>query len=228
MPEISDDELKALNDAKAERDALKAEADRAKADKEKADKEAADKLKNKGGDGKPDPKDDDLNTRVRKEREAADKNKTEIKSIESALKFNLSVNDFVKTNLDVLPAEIGELLKAAEKESYDSAAEKANAVKTAFIQSFFAVQEHVDLLTANQKTALADYLKLTKNGKEARAEAIYENLFEPALETLKKVKKAEELGKARMGLSPGSKVDDAYKQKLMDGSKNAYMKKKGA
>lgn len=184
-------------------------ADKAAKDaKDKADKEAADKAaKDKGG--------EDLREKVRKEKESTDAKAGEIKGIEKALSFNMSVEKFVKDNTDVLPSEIPELLKAAEKEKYDSAAEKASAIRSAFVQSFFAVQAHVDLLTASQKTTLDDYLKLTKNGKEQKASEVYENLFEPALETLKKVKKAEELGKARSGFASSSKVEDGYKQRLM-------------
>jgi hypothetical protein len=127
-----------------------------------------------------------------------------------------------------MPNEIQEILTAAEKEKYDSATEKASAIKRAFIESFFAVQDNVDLLTTAQKATLDDYLKLTKNGKEAKAETVFENLFEPALETLKKVKKAEELGKARSGYASSSKVEDGYKARLMSGSKKTYLGEKGA
>lgn len=196
-------------------------AEKEKADKEKADKEKADKEKNK-------TQDDDLNDKVKKEKDAAAAKAGELKGIEKALQFNMSVEKIVKDNGDVLPSEMGDLLKAAEKEKYDSAGEKAAAIKTAFIKSFFAVQANVDLLTSAQKTALDDYLKLTKNGKEEKAAEIYENIFEPALETLKKVKKAEELGKARGGFATSSKVEDAYKQKLMAGSRKMYLNEKGA
>lgn len=213
MPEISDDELKqftALKESEAKAKTDKEAADKVAADKAKADKEAADKDKNKGGQS-----DDDLREKVRKEKEAAGSKAGEIKTIEKALAFNMSVEKFVSDNADALPSEIPDLLKAAEKEKYDSAAEKASAIRAAFVQSFFSVESHVELLTASQKTTLDDYLKLTKNGKQDKASEVYENLFEPALETLKKVRKAEELGKARSGFASSSKVEDGYKQRLM-------------
>lgn len=157
----------------------------------------------------------DLRTKAAKGKQSAEEKALETRSIEGALKFNLGVQDFVKTNSDLLPSEIGEILKTAEKETYDSAIEKAGAMKSAFIQAFFSVQENVDALTASQKTQLDDFLKLTKTGKEAKAASIYENIFEPALETLRKVKKAVELGKARNGFATGNAVQDGYKQRLM-------------
>lgn len=199
-------------------------------DKNKNKDDDKDKNKNKGGKADDseddDNEEDDLRDKVRKEKEAKDKNAGEIKGIEKALKFNLAVADFVKGNVDLLPSEAGDLLRAAEKETYDTAKEKASAIQAALVQSFFAVQSNVDLLTTSQKAALDDYLKLTKNGKEQKAPEIYENLFEPALETLKKVKKAEELGKARMGFASSSKAEDSYKQKLMAGSRKAYLNEK--
>ncbi len=182
----------------------------------------------KGGKKDDDGQGDDLREKVRKEKEAKESKDGEIKGIEKALAFNMGVESFVKTNVDILPAEIGDLLRAAEKEKYDTAAEKSGAIKSAFIQSFFAVQSNVDLLTPNQKAVLDDYLKLTKNGKEQKAAQVYENIFEPALETLKRVKKAEELGKARAGFASSSKAEDGYKARLMAGSRKAYLNEKGA
>lgn len=232
---MNEEDLKALVGEKAF-EAMTAEqrsAAIAKFTPPKKDDDEGDKNKGKKTGGKKDDEDeedegDDLREKIRKEKEAANTEAAKMKGIESALKFNLGVADFIKANEDVLPEEIPQILKAAEKEKYDSAGEKASAVKAAFVQSFFAIQANVDLLTSNQKSQLDDYLKLTKNGKEQKAEAIYENLFEPALETLKKVKKAEELGKARTGFASGSKVEDGYKARLMAGSRKTYLNEKGA
>ncbi len=189
-----------------------------------------DKGKGKGkesedDDSEEDDEDDskDLRKTVAKGKQSDAEKKAELRRIEGTLKFNMGVEGFVKDNADILPAEIPEILKAAAKETYDSESDKAAAVRSAIVQSFFSVQDNVNLLTANQKTALDDYLKLTKNGKEQKADNVYENLFEPALETLRRVRKAEEVGKARTGIASGSKVEDAYKKRLMDNSKKNYL-----
>lgn len=180
------------------------------------------------GEAGDEDKDATLRDKIKKQKEREEERRQENRRIESALKFNLSINDFVKNNEDLLPSEIPEILKAADKEKYDSAIERANIVKSNLIQAFFAVQSNLDLLTANQKAQLDDYLKLTKNGKEQRAELIYENIFEPAIETLRKVKKAEEVGKANAGFSSGSKSENAYKEKLMAISRKTHLGEKGA
>lgn len=205
---------------------LKAKAD--EADKYKTELEGL-KSKKKTDDPPPDDEDDDdLNEKARKAKEAKEKDAVKTKELEGALKFNLSVADFVKSNKDLLPTEVEDVLKEAEKESYDSAFEKANAVKAGMIKAYFSVQANLDFLTASHKTQIDDYFKLTKNGREEKAAQIFENIFEPAIETMKKVKKAEELGKASGGHSGGSKHENAYKEKLMNVSKKTHLGEKGA
>ncbi len=171
-------------------------------------------------------KDLSLNDKVKREREDRDKKDSSTKHLEHALTFNLTSADFLKENESVLPKEISEIFQAAQKEKYESAIEKANATMDAIIQSFFAQQANVDLLPKNQKVTLADYLKMTKTAREEKAKDIYENLFESSLETLKRVKKAEELGRNNMGLRDGSKADAQYKEKLMSLSRKHFLGEK--
>lgn len=163
-----------------------------------------------------------LNEKVQRERQDQEKKASDSKNLESALTFNLTSGTFLKANESVLPKEIGDIFKAAEKESYSSAIEKANATKSAIVQAFFSQQANVDYLTDNQKTTLADFLKLTKNGKEEKAQAIYDNLFEPALSTLKRVKKAEDLAKQNQGFGGNTDVDQAYKARLTEMANKKY------
>lgn len=202
-----------------------------KEEDEDEDEEKEKKKKAKKGktDDEEDEDEEDLREKVRKQKEGKVAKETETRALEKAIGFNMGVDKFITDHADILPPEFTDLLATAKKETYDSQAEKASAIQSAFIQAFFAVQAHVDLLTTSQKAALDGYSKLTKSGKEQKARELYENLFEPALETLKKVKKAEELGKARSGFATSSKVEDGYKQKLIDGSRAMYLnKKKGA
>ncbi len=220
MP-MDENEQKAFDQMKADAEAAKAEVTKLKADsdaeKAKREKEAADKDKNK---------DEDLLTKAKKEKDDAEKAKGDSKKIEGAIGFNMGIENFVKEHKDLLPSDFDGVLKAASKETYDSQSEKAAALKCALVQSFFSVQSNLDLLTTNQKNQVADFLKLTKTGKEGKASELFENVFEPALETLKKVKKAEELGKSRQGLGSSSAIEDGYKNRLMAGSRKAYLNEK--
>lgn len=208
--------------AKMQEDLKKSQEEIAALKKEKDDekKKAQDELdrkKKESGEG------DDLLARAKKEKEEKEAAAKGDKSLESALSFNLTVADFVKNNKDILPDDFAKVLELANKESYDTPKQKANAIRSGLIQSFFSVQSHQDLLTENQKKTLADFLKLTKTGKEEKSHEVYENVFESAFEMLKHVKKAED--KAKMKASEGTN-SSSYKDKLMKGSTDKFFGKK--
>lgn len=176
---------------------------------------------------KPAPKDDsDLNTKVALENKEKEEKQAEAKNLEAALTFNLTSKSFIEENQSILPKDMVDIFTAADKEKYDSAVDKANATKSALIKSFFDVQENLDLLTKTQKTNIEDYFKLTVKARQARANDIFENIFEPALATVKNIKKAEEVAKAKAGVFDPSEVDAAYKDKIMKGSKSHYLGEK--
>ncbi len=207
---MTPEEQKEFDTAKADSAALKAELEKLKTPPAK--KEVIEE--------------DGLREKAIKEKEAGDNKKLEEKRLESALRFTMGVAELVKANSDALPSGIANILATAEKEKYDSSVEKASAIKAAFIHEYFSVQANVDLLTASQKVALDDYLKLTKNGREQKSEVVYENLFEPALEMHKRLKKAEELSKARSGFASGNSVDDGYRDRLIKAARKTYLGEK--
>lgn len=169
-------------------------------------------------DPKPEPKEDpELIEKARLKKAEDDKKMGDNKALENALKFSLKSEEWLKVNASLLPKEIGDIFKQAETEKYDSAIEKDGALKSGIVQAFFKVQENLDLLTASQKSNLDEYLKLTKNEKQVQAQKIYDSIFEPTFETLKRVKKAEALSK---GLGTGG--DDGYKNRLIEGSKKHF------
>ncbi len=160
-----------------------------------------------------------LNEKAKLSREELDKKSSDTKALESSLRFTMGAEQFLKTNGSLLPKDVTDIFSAAEKEKYDSAVEKAAAVKAGLIQSFFSIQANVDLLTPGLKSSLDDYLKLTNTGKQERAGQAYDGIFEPAFEMLKRIKKAEALGK---GFGSDGDMESAYKTKLMNGSKQHF------
>ena len=76
-------------------------------------------------------------------------------------------------------------------------------------------------MTPGLKSNLEEYLKLTKNGKQEKAQAIYETIFEPAFEMLRRVKKAEALSK---GERSGS--DDALIEKRVSRATKHFLREK--
>lgn len=148
----------------------------------------------------------DLRKKVKKNAQSSEDRAKEIKQIESAVTFNSGVDEFVKKNANLLPKEILDIVKQGHKESFDSQIAKANAIRASVIQSYFSVQDNLDALTKSQKEGLDHYLKLTKTGKEENAANIYENIFEPALETRRKIEKAREVGQSRVTVSDDSDI----------------------
>lgn len=161
--------------------------------------------------------------KARSQREADDKRTGDTKALEAALKFDIGAEQFLKTNESLLPKDITDLFEQSKKETYDSAVEKVSALKAGMIQSFFSVQANLDLLTPGLKTHLDDYLKLTKTGKQERAQSVYDSIFEPAFEMLKRIKKAEALNK---GFGTEGDADTAYKNKMIALSKKHYLGEK--
>lgn len=168
----------------------------------------------------PDDKDKSLLDKARDKRAEDDKKNVDTKALENALRFSMGADQFLKTNASLLPKDISDIFQAAEKEKYDSAIEKDAAIKAGIIQSFFSLQANVDLLTPGLKSGLDDYLKLTKAGKHEKSQLVYDSIFEPAFEMLKRTKKAEELNK---GYGHGGDDETVYKNKLMEQSTKHYL-----
>ncbi len=165
--------------------------------------------------------DDDLASKAKKAQDEKDKKGSDSKALESALKFTMGSAEWLKTNASLLPKDVEGIFAAAEKETYDDAVQKASAVKSGLIQTFFKVQENLDLLTGAQKTALEDWQKLTKNGKEEKAQSVFDSIFEPTFEMLKRIKKAQQVNKS--GQREGDDAENAYKNKLMNSGKKHHM-----
>lgn len=175
--------------------------------------------------GTPPKKEDDpdLADKARKEREAAEKKTAESKSMESALSFNLQTKDFLKNNATLLPKSIEGILAQAEKETYDSALDKSAAIKVGIVSEYFAQQDNLDLLTASQKSSLEEFLKLSKTVKQERVNGIYDSIFEPTLESARRIKKAKAV---QQGLADPSDNEDAYKKRMMELSRKHYLGEK--
>lgn len=169
----------------------------------------------------PEPKDTkDLADQAKKDREETERKSKQEKSMEAAITFNHASKDFLKANVGLIPKTLESVFTAAEKEKFDSQVEKANAIKAGIVQEFFAVQDNHDLLTAAQKSELDEFLKLTKNGKQDRVENIYAMIFEPTLETKRKIEKAKQVNLDTKDQTDGEK---AYVDRMMKLSQKHYL-----
>lgn len=174
----------------------------------------------------PNPKDDKkdpLLDKVDQDNRNKEKAKDQERQMEGALNFILSSDKFIKENETVLPKNVSEIFAAAAKEKYDSKLDQANATKAALVKSFFDVQANLDELTPNQKEQVQDYLKLSPQARQEQAAAIYNNIFEPTLAAMKRIKKAEQLAKAGSGAIDGTDSDKAFRDRMIKGANAHYL-----
>ena len=184
--------------------------------------DALEKGKEKDKDKNDDPS---LADKARKLREDQESNSKKEQSLESAINFTTGSKEFIKNNATLLPKTIEGIFSQAEKETYDSKVEKANAIKSGIISEFFAVQANMDQLTGPQKIEIDNFLKLTKNGKQERVENIYSMIFEPTLEMVRKIEKARQLNNGTKNQSDGEK---ALAERMMKLSRKHYLGEKDA
>jgi hypothetical protein len=193
--------------------ALKAENDSIKAKLKEYDDEKVRKAKeeaeNKGNQEK------DFSQKVEDSKRERERQAGDTRKLERALKFTLQSDIFKKEHQEILSKDVTDLFDEANKQKFDSEIDKANSIKSAMIQSFFKLQANLDYLTPDQKQTIEDYYKLSARGKEEKADDLFMNVFEPCLGLIHKVKKAEQLGKSKAGLSDSDSTEDNYKKRLI-------------
>jgi len=168
----------------------------------------------------PKPDDESLADQARRKREADEKSAGDTKKMEAALRFSLGSEAWLQTNQSLLPKSIPGIFEAAKKEVYATESDKVAAIKAGIVTEFFSEQANLDLLTESQKNALDEFRKLTNTVKQERAGQLYDSVFEPTFEMLKKLKKAQQLAS---GISTPTDAEAKYKDKLMKGSRNHYL-----
>lgn len=185
---------------------------------------------NPSGGGGGNNSDPDLREKAEKERRENEEKARDVKAVEGAVKFNMGLKEFTEKNKELLPKEVGDIVRLSDRESYGSEVARANALKASIMQSYFLVEANLTDLTASQKESVAEFLKLSKTGRESKAAELYNAVFEPALEMHKKLHKAQEIVRAKNGYaSGGSSAMDTYKQKLLEAAKRGIInRKKGA
>ncbi len=173
----------------------------------------------------PDPKpnpDTGLDEKARLAAAEREKSAARETRLASAVRFDIQSKEFLKANETLLPEEAAGVFAEAEKDKFDDAVQKDESIKAGLITAFFRVQTNVDLLTQGQKSRLDEYLKLTKTGKQEKAQGIYDMVFEPALEKLRDHKRAEALSRGHST----SESADGYKKKMIEHSTKHYLREK--
>lgn len=180
---------------------------------DKLEKENAElRAKGQGGGSGNGSQDEDLAAKAKREREAKEKNEAESKTLSTAIKYNMQVADWAKTNATLLPQSVEGLIAQAEKQNYGTEIEKANAIKVGVVQEFFAQQANLDLLTDSQKATLDQFKALTNTEKVQRVAKFFDDVFEPTFLALKRIKKQDQLAKGH-GAQSDSETKHVEKMK---------------
>lgn len=175
-----------------------------------------------GGGTPPKQDDEDLSSKARAALDKKASDNASSKEIEQAIEYNLKSKNWAQENKELLPKTIDSIFEEASKENFNSAIDKANAIKVGVVQEFFSIQENLDLLTERQKEALEDFKKLTKNEREQKVDGVFSNIFEPSFEMKRKLKRAEQVSK---GFGDSDSTKENFKNKMKEISEKRYLKK---
>lgn len=110
---------------------------------------------------------DEAKEAYRKEAEAKELNA----SLANAIKFNMSVDGFIKDNEAILPKEARTLFDTVNNKVYSTDVEKANVLRKGLIEQFIELKENFDILPsslkdkANRFKALTDDERVKQSGK---------------------------------------------------------------
>lgn len=194
---------KLKNDLKAKDDT------KSKEEKDRIAKEEADKVKGK-----------DYSEIARQKEDDDKKEKDKTAEMEKSAIFNANLNQFVKDNGPLVSPRLASVVEVANKENFANSTERARELKGAIVKEFFSVESNVKHLTDSQKARLDFFLTQTKNGRAEQITAIWDDLFEPTLELVRKIKSFEEKSSGKV------KSDSGIKNKFMEVGKKSYLKTK--
>jgi hypothetical protein len=149
------------------------------------------------------PKSKSIAQEAKDQIEADKSNAASLTQIQSSIKFNLSINDFVEKNKNLLPEETSKILSTAKDKFFNNDNERANTIRKNILDTFLEKQENIDSLTVHLANRAADYKSLAETDKEKRSSEFWD-LVETGVALKSGIKKAEALNKINGGNAAGS------------------------
>lgn len=138
----------------------------------------------------------------------------EKKSIEHAVRFNLSIEKYIEENKDVLPPECAKIVEASKDKKFSSEVLKANEIRKGIMNLFLSKAENVDCLPPSQKELVAEYKSLTTDEQEKQS-AKFWNLVEVGVNNRVLMRRAEQFGKTANAGGAGDYRTD-YEKRFLD------------
>lgn len=165
--------------------------------------------------GKKEEKKESIADEAIKRLENEKKEKEETAEIEDAIKFNLSISEFVSKNKNILPDETENIIKTAEERNFKNSSEKANAIRKGIIEAFVKYKENVEKLPQSIQAEVARFNSFTEREKEAQSKRFW-SIVEVGTEYKILSRKAEQL---QNNGGYGAAENSAFEQRFLDQGK---------
>lgn len=165
--------------------------------------------------GKKEEKKESIADEAIKRLENEKKEKEENAKIEDAIKFNLSISEFVSKNKNILPDETENIIKTAEERNFKNSSEKANAIRKGIIEAFVKYKENVEKLPQSIQAEVARFNSFTEREKEAQSKRFW-SIVEVGAEYKILSRKAEQL---QNNGGYGAAENSAFEQRFLEQGK---------
>lgn len=165
--------------------------------------------------GKKEEKKESIADEAVKRLENEKKEKEETAEIEDAIKFNLSISEFVSKNKNILPDETENIIKTAEERNFKNSSEKANAIRKGIIEAFVKYKENVEKLPQSIQAEVARFNSFTEREKEAQSKRFW-SIVEVGAEYKILSRKAEQL---QNNGGYGAAENSAFEQRFLEQGK---------
>ena len=165
--------------------------------------------------GKKEEKKESIADEAIKRLENEKKEKEETAEIEDAIKFNLSISEFVSKNKNILPDETENIIKTAEERNFKNSSEKANAIRKGIIEAFVKYKENVEKLPQSIQAEVARFNSFTEREKEAQSKRFW-SIVEVGAEYKILSRKAEQL---QNNGGHGAAENSAFEQRVLEQGK---------
>lgn len=165
--------------------------------------------------GKKEEKKESIADEAIKRLENEKKEKEETAEIEDAIKFNLSISEFVSKNKNILPDETENIIKTADERNFKNSSEKANAIRKGIIEAFIKYKENIEKLPQSIQAEVARFNSFTEREKEAQSKRFW-SIVEVGAEYKILSRKAEQL---QNNGGHGAAENSAFEQRFLEQGK---------
>lgn len=95
-------------------------------------------------------------------------------NIESALRFQMKIEQFAEDYKAILPSSVKSIIETANAKDYSTAIAKANDIRKAIIDAYLEVQANIDGLPETLKAKAKTYKTLTEEAKKEKSASFWE------------------------------------------------------